>query len=216
MKILTFNKSLIMATLLLSASIPAHANTALHKQYASLWAEIMFNKSVESIELKLKSLYKASKSAVERQPGDAELLAWSGIIGASYAGEKGGLGALKIAKNSRDALKEALQINAETLDGGAATSLGTLYYKVPGWPIGFGNDNKADKLLGGSAKKYPMSITSQYFYGDFLIDQKRYEEAHSVYSKAINLEPRKDAFVADTTRLELMRETLNKLNQKLK
>ena len=33
------------------------------------------------------------------------------------------------------------------LDGSALTSLGSLYYQVPGWPIGFGNDKKAREYL---------------------------------------------------------------------
>ena len=31
--------------------------------------------------------------------------------------------------------------------GSAYTSLGTLYFKVPGWPVGFGDEEKAEELL---------------------------------------------------------------------
>ena len=60
---------------------------------------------------------------------------------------RGGLGALSLAKDAKKALEQALEIDPRALDGSAYTSLGSLYYQVPGWPIGFGNDEKARELL---------------------------------------------------------------------
>ena len=39
----------------------------------------------------------------------------------------------------RRALEQALAIDATALEGSAFTTLGSLYYQVPGWPIGFGD-----------------------------------------------------------------------------
>ena len=43
--------------------------------------------------------------------------------------------------------EEAIRIDGNALDGSAFNSLGVLYYKVPGWPIGFGDKAKAKELL---------------------------------------------------------------------
>ncbi len=39
-------------------------------------------------------------------------------------------------KEARASLEAALKIAPEALDGSAYTSLGSLYYQVPGWPLG--------------------------------------------------------------------------------
>ncbi len=62
----------------------------------------------------------------------AEPEIWYGIIVASYAGAKGGLGALSLAKDAKQALEHALAIDPKALAGSAYTSLGSLYYQVPG------------------------------------------------------------------------------------
>ena len=40
-----------------------------------------------------------------------------------------------------------MQENPAALDAGAPTSLGVLYYRVPGFPFGFGDNDKARQLL---------------------------------------------------------------------
>ena len=85
----------------------------------------------------------------------AEALIWEGIIESSYAGAKGGLGALSLCKEARGNLEAALKLDPKALDGSAYTSLGTLYYKVPGFPVGFGDDDKAGKLLQKALEAEP-------------------------------------------------------------
>ena len=45
---------------------------------------------------------------------------------------RGGLGALSLVKDAKKALEQALEIDPRALDGSAYTSLGSLYYQVPG------------------------------------------------------------------------------------
>ena len=88
---------------------------------------------------------------VEEAVGGVEQLGggrvWLGIVQSSHAGAKGGLGALGLAKKARASLESALALDPKALDGSAYTSLGTLYYKVPGFPLGFGNKDKAQEFL---------------------------------------------------------------------
>ena len=51
------------------------------------------------------------------------------------------------AKPRRRACEQSIQLDPAALSGSAYTSLGSLYYQVPGWPIGFGDDDKADEML---------------------------------------------------------------------
>ncbi|MFA3781275.1 hypothetical protein [Yersinia sp. 1652 StPb PI] len=74
----------------------------------------------------------------------ADLLIWSAIVKSSWAGEKGGLGALDLVKDAKVKLELAIKLDANALDGSAYTSLGTLYYQVLGWPIGFGDKKQAE------------------------------------------------------------------------
>ncbi len=71
------------------------------------------------------------------------------------------------------------------LQGSAYTSLGALYYQVPGWPIAFGNDKKARQLLDKAILVNPGGLDSNYFYGDFLVHEKQYERASVVLNKAL-------------------------------
>ena len=109
--------------------------------------------------------------------GRAEPQIWYGIIAASYAGARGGLGALSLAKDAKKALEQALEIDPKALDGSAYTSLGSLYYQVPGWPIGFGNDDKAREMLDKALALNPDGIDSNYFMGDFLYRKGDYAAA---------------------------------------
>lgn len=99
-------------------------------------------------------------------PERAEPLVWEGIVLASWAGAKGGLGALKLAKQARDQLLRAEQIDPSALNGSVYTSLGSLYYQVPGWPLGFGDDDKAREYLEKALTMNPDGIDPNFFYGD--------------------------------------------------
>jgi tetratricopeptide (TPR) repeat protein len=119
-----------------------------------------------------------------QNPDRAEPLIWEGIVLSTYAGAKGGLGALGLAKKSRAALESALKIDPDALQGSAYTSLGALYSKVPGFPIGFGDDDKAQQLLQKALAINPDGIDANYFYAEFLCDHRHCEQALPYLEKA--------------------------------
>ena len=137
---------------------------------------------------------------VEQFPADASVLIWRGIIKSTYAGVKGGLGALKYAKSSRSDLERALELEPEALNGSAYTSLGTLYFNVPGWPIGFGDNKKAQSLLQKALAINPDGIDPNYFYADYLINKKRFTEAKEHLQRALGAAPRPGRELADQGR----------------
>ena len=111
------------------------------------WAHINYELDDAEKEKAFVALINTAKSFVKAEPNNPELLIWQGIIQSSTAGAKGGLGALDYAKDARKSFEHAMRLDENALSGSAMTSLGVLYHKLPGWPISFGNDKKAEKLL---------------------------------------------------------------------
>ncbi|BAW21381.1 hypothetical protein PPUJ13061_50100 [Pseudomonas putida] len=85
------------------------------------------------------------------------------------------------AKQSRTDLEKALQLDPDALQGSAYTSLAALYDRVPGWPIGFGDAQKADELLRQALLINPDGIDSLYFWGDHLAREGKYAEAYGAH-----------------------------------
>jgi tetratricopeptide (TPR) repeat protein len=181
---------------------------------ADRWAAVTYTQGKESRKSGLKKLTAQAESLLSSYPVDENLLTWAGIVTASYAGEVGGLKALGIVKKAKKHLEKAITINPDALNGGARTTLGTLYFQVPGWPIGFGNKEKAEKLLAESAKLFPNNLNTLYFFGSFLIDSKRYTEALSVMNRAASITPRENSLIADNGRLAQIHETISSLENK--
>jgi len=164
------------------------------------WAQIKYQRPAAEQEKAFAALAKTADAVRAKYAGRAEPQIWYGIIAASYAGARGGLGALSLAKDAKKALEQALEIDAKALDGSAYTSLGSLYYQVPGWPIGFGNDDKARELLQKAVALNPDGIDSNYFLGDFLYRKGDYEGARRALGKALKAPARPGRALADEGR----------------
>lgn len=160
------------------------------------------------------ALSQRAKAFSAAHPQRAEALIWEGIVLSTYAGVKGGLGALGLAKQSRAVLEQALELDANALQGSAYTSLGALYGKVPGFPLGFGNDDTARKYLLKALQLNPTGIDPNYFYGDFLLDEKEYEQARSYLQKALAAPPRPGRELADQGRRKEINELLARISAK--
>lgn len=146
------------------------------------------------------ALARRAAAFAQRHPQRAEPLIWEGIVLSTYAGAKGGFGALGLAKQARARLDAALKIDPAALDGSAYTSLGTLYYKVPGFPLGFGNHDKARELLQKALALNPGGIDPNYFYGELLLEEGEYAEALRHLEKALAAPPRPNRELADAGR----------------
>lgn len=183
-------------------------------QLQTQWADAMYKARGEGKEKQLEKLSDQARTLVGASPDDANALIWEGIVLGSYAGAKGGLGALGLVKEAKLAFEKAISLNAKALDGSAYTSLGSLYYQVPGWPLGFGDDAKAEDFLKKGLAINPNGIDPNYFYGDFLFRQGRYNESESALNKALAAPARPGREVADEGRRGEIRELLNKVKSK--
>lgn len=197
---------------------PTFASGAMATSYQDLretWATIQYQTPEDQKEEAMSKLKAEADAAAQANPESAETLIWDGIITSSLAGIKGGLGALSLAKEARDKLQEAQKIDPDALDGSAMTSLGALYYQVPGWPIGFGSDKKAKKYLTQALSINPNGVDANYFYADFLFNEGDYTEAKSAVEKALSADPRPGREVADAGRHGEAEALLAKITQKL-
>jgi tetratricopeptide (TPR) repeat protein len=133
-------------------------------------------------------------------PDRAEPKVWEAIVLASIARVEGGFGALGKARHSRELLLEAEKIDPTVMDGSIYTTLGSLYAKVPGWPIGFGDRKAARAYLQKALQVAPDGIDANYFYGDFLVGDRDYAEAARYLERALQAPARPGREDADAGR----------------
>ncbi len=187
------------------------ANTPL-QDVQSRWAECQY--STPSGDEKEMCFHRAiTKTSIylKKQPGNPELTVWLAINKASLAGAQGGMGALSLVKEAKSLLEQVINTSPQTLEGSAYTSLGSLYYKVPGWPVGFGDDDKAEQMLKKALAINPNGIDPNYFYGDFLAEEGRDQEAKVYLTRAMQAAPRPDRALADKGRKQEIEATLRRL-----
>jgi len=164
------------------------------------WAQISYKVDEGDRAGAMEELVAECDALVEREPESAEALTWCGIVNSSHAGLASAFSAMKYAKKARVELEKAIEIDGDVLSGSAYTSLGTLYFKVPGWPLGFGDKDEARQWLEKGLATDSQGIDSNYFYADFLYDQGEVAQARDYLVKAGNAAPRPGREVADAGR----------------
>ncbi|NII10565.1 tetratricopeptide repeat protein [Oleiagrimonas sp. C23AA] len=177
------------------------------------WAHISYELPKKSQGAAFASLEQQAAALVSRQPHQAPPLIWQAIVLSSDAGATGGLGALSKVKHAKKLLEQAKRINPKALDGSIYTTLGSLYYQVPGWPIGFGSNDKARQSLKKALEIDPNGIDPNYFYGDFLFRQGHPQQALIYLHRALNAPARPQRLLADKGRREQIRQLIAKIGQ---
>jgi len=179
------------------------------------WAEANYRTTGGAQKDAFEALLEDARGFAEANPGRAEALVWQGIVASTYAGVKGPFGAMSLAKEARQVLMQAEALDPTVLQGSVYTSLGTLYYKVPGGFIGFGDKDLARDYLEKALVENPDGIDPNYFYGEFLLEEKDYEAARSALLKAKNAPQRPDRPLADEGRRQEIDSLLDEVNRKL-
>lgn len=175
------------------------------------WEVIRYQAPAAERVKRFEALAEKAHQVSSTYAGRSEPLVWEGIIVSSLAGEKGGLGALGLVKQARALYEQAIAIDGQVLDGSAYGSLGVLYYKVPGWPIAFGSKAKAEEMLKKALAINPAGIDTNFFYGEFLIENERTAEGIGHLERALQAPARPGRAVADAGRREEIRALLAKV-----
>ena len=171
------------------------------REIQSEWAKLYYmdeflNKNFRELE----TLSQQADKLAEQHPQNAEVLVWDAIVLSTLAEKKGGLGALGLVKQARHQLEQAEAIDPEVLGGSVYASLGSLYSKVPGWPIGFGDDEKAEQYFKKALAINPQGLDINYFFAEYLVDQGEEMLALEHLELALQAEPMVDRPVADQGR----------------
>lgn len=219
MKTLLTSKTLLKVMVIMTISLLASVGFAnqtdddLHR-LQTRWAEIKYQLPATEQEKAFATLVTEAETMAANYQTPPFII-WEGIIRSTYAGAKGGLGALDQVKQAKKLFERAIKLDPAAMDGSAYTSLGSLYYQVPGWPVGFGDDDKAKEMLLKGLNYNPDGIDSNYFYGDYLLDQKEYQQAVVAFEKALAAAPRPGRESADTGRKAEIQAALVKAKKHL-
>lgn len=174
------------------------------------WETIKYKTPAKQQEPRYEALAAKAHKVAAEFPDRAEPLIWEGIIVSSLAGAKGGLGALSLVKEAKQLYEHALKIAPDALEGSAYNSLGVLYYKVPGWPLGFGDKAKAQELLQKALALNPRGIDPNFFYGEYLVEVSKGADAAVYLERAVNAPARPGREIADAGRREEAKAMLEK------
>jgi len=211
--------ALLICTLaFLAAALPASADDGFDAAFTAVrdgWAVANYKTPAAQKDAAFEKLAAQAAALTAKYPSRPEGLIWEGIVLSTWAGVKGGLGALGLAKDSKAKLEQALAIDEKALDGSAHTSIGTLFHKVPGFPVGFGSDKKAREHLERSLQINPNGIDPNYFYGEFLYDEGEYAEAMRRLDIALKAPDRPGRQVADEGRRGEIRALVAKVKAEM-
>lgn len=147
------------------------------------------------------TLLEEAETLRENPTATANDLLWAGIIESSYAGEIGGLSALGHAKQAKRDFESALESADPEVTPAALASLGTLHSKVPGWPVGFGNDKKAKQFFEDAEQAGAGSLDFYMMYAEYALSKGMKEKALSLLQASEQVAPRSDRQVTDAARI---------------
>ncbi len=175
------------------------------------WAKAKYQTPPNQQERAFLQLIERGEKTVKQYPGSAHAHMWLGTIYASYAGVKGGMGALKYAKAARSHLETSININPRADKGFALGVLGALYARVPGFPVAFGSDKKAMRYLESAIELNPNGLDANYYMGDFLADQGNFKAARVYLNRAKKAPFPKERSIHHQGRLAEIKASMAKL-----
>ena len=210
---------LLIAALAFGGIAQASNNPAMDAQVKHIndqWARVKYQMVGRSNQYEqIDALAQQAATVVAHYPGQAEPLLWQGIVTSEEAVMASTFSKLSYASKARDILERAKAINPKAANGGVLMSLGVLYYKVPGWPIGFGNAKKARDCLDAALALDPNGLDANFFYGDYLASQGQYAKAKLYLQRALKAPSDPDRPVWDSGRRGEVRTLLADVDKKM-
>ncbi len=194
--------------LLLTSNLFASSITAEINQIESRWATIYYAENSSQQKAHYPALINRAQDLSTKNPQAVEPLIWKAILLATNAAHQSPFKALESINTAKELLEHCIKTQPEALEGAAHVVLATLYYMTPGWPISFGNNERAESLFITALEINPLSIDSNYFYGDYLLSQDNTKNAQIYFKRALKAPIRQHQQYADK---QLKKEALTAL-----
>ncbi len=208
--------AVIIASVLLTSAAHASDNPAMDADVFAInngWAHIKYQVQGANAQYAALEALGAKAAAVSaKYPGHAEPLMWEGVVRSEEAAVASMLKKLGYATTARDLLLKGFKIDPHAGKGALAMSLGVLYYRVPGFPVGFGSTPKAEQFLKAGLTNDPAGLDSNFFYGDFLKAQGKGAQAKVYLQRALAAPHDPSRPVWDAGRRAEVRALLAKIN----
>lgn len=185
------------------------------KQIQDKWAVIKYQTAESEQEAAITALADEAHQVTKTLGGKPEAEVWEAIVLSTKAGIAGGVGALEDIRAAKTLLEHVIATAPDTLNGSAYTSLGTLYYKAPAWPVSFGDNAKARAYLEQARALNPEGIDPNYFFGDFLLGTGEAKAAIPVFERALAAPARPGREVADAGRRKEIETALAKAKEEV-
>lgn len=175
----------LLLTAALFAVMPAHA--AFEDELSTLqqhWANIRYQVKADDRKKPLEKLVVEADAFVAKYSDKASAHLWAGTIRGSLAEAINGMSALSIVKEAKTNLEKSIELDPKAEDSYALGVLGMMYSKVPGWPVGFGDDKKAKELFKKGLEASPQGVNINYLYASYLFDKGDFQQAQTYIKKA--------------------------------
>lgn len=183
---------------LMPTTVRAYDLASAVQHIESEWARIYYSVAKEQQDKEFKQLLSEVADLNVQHPKQAEIIIQQAIIIASNADNINALDALEAIHEARDLLMQAIDLNPKASEGAAFVTLGTLYYRVPAWPVAYGDNEKAQQLLEKALAINANTIDANYFYADFLATQGKQKQALKYFNRALAIPVRATQVFADT------------------
>lgn len=188
-----------IVSLLLSA--PALGDSSYEKTLETLnddWAKIFYTQPMDAQAEQFKALLARIRELKSRYPGKAEPLVLEAVALCTLVGSEWSFDALSLLDQAKELFEQSIAIDPRAMDATAMISLGNLYFRLPGWPISYGDDDKARQYLEQAVKLYPDAIDSNYFLGGFLLANDQIQQAIPYLEKAEKAQVRPQHRLSDS------------------
>jgi tetratricopeptide (TPR) repeat protein len=199
-----------------AVAVPAHA--AFDDELSTLqkhWAAARYEVSGDERKKQLEKLVGEADNFAKQYGDKADGYLWAAVIRGSLAEAINGISALSIVKEAKTNLEKSIELDPKAEDGYAFGVLGLMYSKVPGWPIGFGDDKKAKEMLKKGIEASPNGMNINYFNASYWADKGDYKQAKIFIEKAQQATPPAPADVWSGRQKEI-RELADKIQKEIK
>ena len=107
-------------------------------------------------------------------------LYWKAVALGKLSEEKGILNALRSMRPIEKLFLRVIELNENYDNAGGHKALGRMYFKLPGFPISFGNKEKALYHLKRAYELFPYDIIALAFYAEALFETGNKSEARQI------------------------------------